>query len=158
MRNKTHQLTLCYEINHYILLSSIFLRLPDTLACLIPIWVSSAMLHTRTVSIQRMSLFKATELLSAEARTRTLIIVHHSVAAHGWVPRSELVRVLTGVDLQQLNIHYVSGFSFSIFEKYCQCFMNLLNSVCNTDGTLLYSSCYYTIYLIKCWTSLNIIH
>ena len=82
MRNKTYQLTLYYEINCYILLSSIFLRLPDTLSCLIPIWVSSVMLHTRTVYIQRISLFKATELLSAEARTRTLIIVHHSVAAH----------------------------------------------------------------------------
>lgn len=76
MRNKTYQLTLYYEINHYILLSSIFLRLPTTLSCLIPIWGSSVMLHTRTVYIQRINLVKATELLSADARTRTLIIVH----------------------------------------------------------------------------------
>lgn len=96
MRNKTYQLTLYYEINHYILLSSIFLRLPDTLSYLIPIWESSVMLCTRTVYSQGINFLKAIELLSAEARTRTLIMVHHSVAAHGWVPHLELVRVLTG--------------------------------------------------------------
>lgn len=96
MRNKTYQLTLYYEINHYILLSSIFLRLPDTLSYLIPIWGSSVMLCTRTVYSQGINFLKAIELLSAEAKTKTLIMVHHSVPAHGWIPHLELVRVLTG--------------------------------------------------------------
>ena len=34
------------------------------------------MLHTRTVYIQGINFLKAIELLSAEARTRTLIMVH----------------------------------------------------------------------------------
>lgn len=51
MRNKTciGSISGYYEINNYILLHNILLRLSHTLSCLTPIWKTFILLHTRTM-------------------------------------------------------------------------------------------------------------
>lgn len=51
MRNKTciDSISAYYEINNYILLHNILLRLSHTLSCLTPIWKTFTLLLTRTM-------------------------------------------------------------------------------------------------------------
>lgn len=97
MRHKTHMASISgyYEINNYILFHDILLRLSNTLSHVTSIWKTSFMLHTRILRPrERINLLKTTELVSAEARPRSLILLHHHITAHVWVPHLELIKAL----------------------------------------------------------------